>query len=280
IDGSLYLTNPGSAIGVVDTMPFLSISYDTSDKISIGGYNYYRRRGALADFISSYSFESVSINGDPGYYTRVGGFAGRFAAHVLEGQPFRELAATAPVLAQKYSWLKQNVFAGVEFATGNPRYAQFFSQSDRPGNEIDFSRRDPSFVWDYQLPRLEAVPLDYFAVVPCRLLDTRQTGLQGGPALAGGTVRDFLVTGICGIPLTAKALAINATVTQASSPGSISLFASSEAEPPGATIYYGAGKTRANNAIVAPNGSGTLTVKCNQASGDVHFILDVNGYFE
>src|SRR5262249_30907886 len=120
IDGSLYLTNPGSAIGVVDTMPFLSISYDTSDKISIGGYNYYRRRGALADFISSYSFESVSINGYPGYYTGVEDYAECFAAYVLEGQPFRELAATAPVLAQKYSWLKQNVFAGVEFATGNP----------------------------------------------------------------------------------------------------------------------------------------------------------------
>jgi hypothetical protein len=45
-------------------------------------------------------------------------------------------------------------------------------------------------------------------------------------------------------------------------------------------IDYSAGQTRANNAVVAPNSSGAITVHCTQSSGTVEFILDVNGYFE
>jgi hypothetical protein len=31
---------------------------------------------------------------------------------------------------------------------------------------------------------------------------------------------------------------------------------------------------------VSLNGLGELAVRCTQASGKVHFVLDVNGYFE
>jgi hypothetical protein len=41
-----------------------------------------------------------------------------------------------------------------------------------------------------------------------------------------------------------------------------------------------AGATRANNAIAALGDAGDLTVLASQASGSVHLILDVNGYFE
>jgi len=46
------------------------------------------------------------------------------------------------------------------------------------------------------------------------------------------------------------------------------------------SINYVAGQTRANNAIAPLNGLGELAVRCSQASGTAHFILDVNGYFE
>jgi hypothetical protein len=46
------------------------------------------------------------------------------------------------------------------------------------------------------------------------------------------------------------------------------------------SINYTAAQTRANNAIVVLNGLGELAVHCAQAAGTVHFILDVNGYFE
>jgi hypothetical protein len=46
------------------------------------------------------------------------------------------------------------------------------------------------------------------------------------------------------------------------------------------SINYVAGQTRANNAIASLNGLGELAIRCSQASGTAHFILDVNGYFE
>jgi hypothetical protein len=46
------------------------------------------------------------------------------------------------------------------------------------------------------------------------------------------------------------------------------------------SINHVAGQTRANNAVATLNGLGELAVFCGQASGTVHFILDVNGHFE
>jgi len=44
------------------------------------------------------------------------------------------------------------------------------------------------------------------------------------------------------------------------------------------TISYGAGRTRANNAVIGLSG-GVLSVLSRQDSGSVHVILDVSGYF-
>jgi hypothetical protein len=45
-------------------------------------------------------------------------------------------------------------------------------------------------------------------------------------------------------------------------------------------INYAAGQTRANNATVALSTDGMLSIVCEQASGGVELILDVNRYFE
>jgi hypothetical protein len=46
------------------------------------------------------------------------------------------------------------------------------------------------------------------------------------------------------------------------------------------TLNWKPGQTRANNAIVSLGTSGDITVHVDQASGTVHFIIDVNGYFQ
>ena len=130
-------------------------------------------------------------------------------------------------------------------------------------------------------PTSMPVGRDYFAVTPCRLIDTRNpSGPLGGPALTAGANRDFVVTGDCGIPDTAIALAVNITVTQPTAGGSLTIFAAGTANPGTETIDYSSGQTRANNAVVAPNSSGAITVHCTQSSGSVELILDVNGYFQ
>ncbi|HTQ81271.1 MAG TPA: hypothetical protein VMM92_14835 [Thermoanaerobaculia bacterium] len=129
--------------------------------------------------------------------------------------------------------------------------------------------------------RFNAVPeaTSFFTVSPCRLLDTRTGG--NGPALVSAARRIFTVSGLCGIPATAKAVAVNTTVTGAQSPGYLTLFAGNLLPPAASTINFSRGQTRTNNAILplATDGAGTLAVY-NGAAGGVQAIVDVFGYFE
>ena len=115
------------------------------------------------------------------------------------------------------------------------------------------------------------------------MVDTRDAaGPSGGPALVAGAIRSFPVTGgICGIPSTAIAVSVNLTVVQPAAQGHLILYPGDAAGPPlVSNINFTPGVTRANNAVVllATNG-GTINVK-NGSAGAVHFVLDVNGYFQ
>jgi hypothetical protein len=123
--------------------------------------------------------------------------------------------------------------------------------------------------------------LGFYTVAPCRLVDTRNAaGPLGGPALQAGAVRTFVVSGVCGIPSSARALSVNVTVTQSTAGAYLSLLPGDQTIlPVASTINFAAGQTRSNNAIVqlAFDGSGGLNV---YSLVGAHFILDVNGYFE
>ncbi|HVT16972.1 MAG TPA: LamG-like jellyroll fold domain-containing protein [Thermoanaerobaculia bacterium] len=126
------------------------------------------------------------------------------------------------------------------------------------------------------------VGLDFFTLTPCRVIDTRRpAGPLGGPPLAPFSQRIFTVTETCGIPPSARALAVNFTVVSPAAGGDASLF-------PGNAFFFGAsmisfssGQTRATNGIVslATDGTGSLGF-INGSSGSVHLVLDVSGYFE
>jgi hypothetical protein len=121
------------------------------------------------------------------------------------------------------------------------------------------------------------VPARFHAVAPCRVLDTRNAG--SGPALGAGQERTVSFSGACGVPSTARAVSLNVTVTQPTTPGNLVVFPSGTA-PTTSTLNYVAGQTRGNNAIVALGSGTSVNVRANQAGGSVHFILDVNGYFQ
>ena len=121
----------------------------------------------------------------------------------------------------------------------------------------------------------------FFTLTPCRILDTRNAdGPLGGPALVAGAVRTFPLVGTCGIPADARSVSLNVTITQPTAAGDLRLFPGGAALPLVSTINYRAGQTRANNAIATLGDSGDLSVRCDQTSGTVHLIVDVNGYFE
>jgi hypothetical protein len=116
----------------------------------------------------------------------------------------------------------------------------------------------------------------FHTVSPCRAADTR----KDPPALAAGATRVFPMAGRCDIPATARAVSLNVTVTGPASTGNLRLYPADAATPTSSAINYAAGQTRANNAIIALSPSGEIAVQCNQASGTVEVVLDVNGYFE
>ena len=117
--------------------------------------------------------------------------------------------------------------------------------------------------------------------LPVASLDTRgAAGPYGGPALAAGADRTLVLAGQCGIPASARAVAANLTVTQPTDQGHIQVGPVGGPMPPTSVMNFTAGQTRANNAVLELGSSGAVLVRSVLPTGSVHFILDVNGYFE
>jgi hypothetical protein len=122
----------------------------------------------------------------------------------------------------------------------------------------------------------------FFPITPCRLFDTRNSSPASDaafPVLAANETRILQVAGRCAIPSTARALSVNTTVANGSAAGELVLFRSDLTAPGTSNISIPLSRARANNGIlaVAPDLSiGAL----NRSLGSVHFILDVNGYFQ
>jgi len=130
-------------------------------------------------------------------------------------------------------------------------------------------------------PSCAPSPLSYYTVPPCRVVDTRgAVGPLGGPAMLANTSRDFPVRGSCGVPATAKAVALNVTATLATSFGDLRLYPSGLQPPASSVLNWSAGQTRANNAIVFFGPGGSLGVRCDMPGGSTHVVLDVQGYFQ
>ena len=125
-------------------------------------------------------------------------------------------------------------------------------------------------------------PLDLYTLPPCRLIDTRNpNGPGGGPSLAAAGERAVTATGVCGVPASAKALALNVTVFQPGADGTLQVVPADSPALTATTTSFLSGVTRANNAIVglASDGSGALKVRSG-TTVTVDFILDVVGYFQ
>jgi hypothetical protein len=122
--------------------------------------------------------------------------------------------------------------------------------------------------------------LSFYTVTPCRVVDTRDPLLGGPSPVAAGTERVFDLAGACGLPVTAKAVSLNVTVTQPTAAGSVQVYRAGLLQPLLSTLSYTAAQTRANNAVVSLSAAGQVAVRCSQVTGSVHVIVDVNGYFE
>jgi hypothetical protein len=120
-----------------------------------------------------------------------------------------------------------------------------------------------------------AAGLKLYTLAPCRILDTRVNSNPLGPnalTVIGASVR-------CGIPPSARAVALNVTVTEPTNFGFVRIYP--DGFPPvTSTINFRPGQTRANNAVLPLSRDGDLRVLSTLSSGSVHLVLDTFGYFE
>ena len=118
----------------------------------------------------------------------------------------------------------------------------------------------------------------FFATTPCRLLDTRNAaGEFGGPGLAAGQSRDYrLPLTACGLPASAMAYSLNATVVPSTTLGYLTLWPSGSAQPFVSTLNALDDPIVANAAIVPAGTQGGVASFSTHAT---QLILDTTGYF-
>lgn len=165
IDRNLYSRNPNTSQGAIDTTNFYAISYDISNfSISpTSGWKAYALKNTSNtkyERVSSYARGWGSVEADGVFRTTAyEDFAESFAMYVTQGKIFRKLAETNPVLGQKYEWLKQNVFGGQEYQSGDiagittikARPTGLFEEvATGAGNVRDYTQSLPDFVWNYK----------------------------------------------------------------------------------------------------------------------------------
>lgn len=132
---------------------------------------------------------------------------------------------------------------------------------------------------DFALSGGPPVDLGFFTVAPCRVFDTRLLALPVVP----GADRHVEVAGRCGVPATARAVAVNVTVTGATREGYVLVYPAGAQRPEVSTVNFDVAQTRASNAVVGLGTNGAIAIAFGQVydfNTTVHVIVDVAGYFQ
>ncbi len=122
-------------------------------------------------------------------------------------------------------------------------------------------------------------PMQYVPVTPCRVVDTRNTGLP----IQGGTFQSFPIQDSgsgqhCGIPSSAAAYSLNVAVVPQGPLGYLTVWPAGGPQPVVATLNSLDGRVKSNAAIVGAGigGAGSISVF---ASNTTDLVLDIDGYF-
>ena len=123
----------------------------------------------------------------------------------------------------------------------------------------------------------------FSATQPARLLETRvgpefitvDSRSIGLGRLPGGSITTVNVAGRAGVPVDAKAVAVNVTTINPSLEGFATVFPCGEALPLASTLNFTAGSIVSNAAMVKVGAGGAI---CFFSNVETDAILDVNGY--
>ena len=140
---------------IIDTTGFYAIGYDLSS-----GSNgcFVPRSYDPKDWVTKYAAQM------PGYGNCAAGsavpdedWAESFSMYVADGRDFRAAAQQSSLVAQRYQWLKDNVFLGLEYDTDLVRDTEsgcndvyLYGATGAPG----YAHCNNSYVWDFTLKPL------------------------------------------------------------------------------------------------------------------------------
>ncbi len=117
---------------------------------------------------------------------------------------------------------------------------------------------------------------EFVGMEPVRVADTRYgTGVPVGK-LAPGQTLAVPVAGKYGVPPDARAVSLNATVTQPGGNGYVTVYPCGTTRPLASNLNFTAGQTVPNAVVVKPGSAGAV---CLYASTTTHLVVDLNGYF-
>ena len=116
------------------------------------------------------------------------------------------------------------------------------------------------------------------ALVPSRVLDTRN-GIGAPTAMVGpGSTLDLQVTGADGVPATGvEAVVLNVTETNATAPSYVTAWPTGASQPVASNLNFVAHQTVPNRVIVKVGTGGKVSLF--NAAGNVDLVADVNGWF-
>jgi hypothetical protein len=124
-------------------------------------------------------------------------------------------------------------------------------------------------------------PYQFFAINPCRVVDTRNANsTNGGPALGPNAFRNFAIKGNCGVPTTAKAVSLNVTVANPTAVSWFTIWPSGSSQPVVSTINFTQNDPALANGAIVGVSANSADLSVYNANGTAHVIIDVNGYFQ
>jgi hypothetical protein len=124
--------------------------------------------------------------------------------------------------------------------------------------------------------------LDFYAMTPCRVADTRGyggfTGQFGPPSMGAATSRSFAVPlSVCSVPTTAAAYSLNVTVVPTNGVlNYLTTWPTGQAKPWASTLNSPDGLVVANAALVPAGTGGAISI---YVSDPTDVLFDINGYF-
>jgi hypothetical protein len=116
--------------------------------------------------------------------------------------------------------------------------------------------------------------LSLYALTPCRIEDMR---LPAGTAAFTGTITVTATGAACGLPSSAQALALNATVVPSGDLGYLTLWANGGSQPVVSTLNS-LDEAIVSNMAIVPTTNGLVNAYTS-GPGTTYLILDISGYF-